>query len=61
MKKFTIIKARDVAQQFHIRANEVLALIRIDWESITGYPETAALRRTSMELTKILAKLRQNK
>ena len=68
MKKQTILKVRDTAHDVNILAKQVLALFvktgkswKFDLDDIGNFKETSALRRRSMDLTRLLAELRQNK
>jgi len=63
MNKSTLLLVKTNAQLLISRIDKVLDVVpdqQLKWNS--GYPkETASLRRTSMELTRSLADLRQNK
>jgi hypothetical protein len=64
MKRYTIKDAKNVAKRFLAAVSEFEERERTDEEfrrfvGITGFKETAALRRASMDLTRALAKMRK--
>lgn len=61
MNESTISEAKRIAQEFVNRANLVLKLESNDptFHLEFGAKETAALRRTSMELTRALSRMRK--
>ena len=64
MNRETVIKVRDTARDVIVLANQVLILFDEQgarFKDIGGFKQTAALRRRSMDLTRLLAELRQNK
>jgi len=64
MRKQTVLKVRNVARDVAMLADRVFDLFKepdVKWDDIGGVKETSALRRRSMDLTRLLAELRQNK
>lgn len=51
--------AEKVAQQFLIRIEEVKLKLESDSNALSGCPESGALRRASMELTRALTTMRK--
>ena len=61
MKEETLILATYHADEFLARVSELTKVMtKKPYWKITGCKESAAVTRASMELTRILAKLRQN-
>jgi hypothetical protein len=55
-----ILQAIEEANRFITRANAAMERLKEDAYASYGSPETAACRRASMDLTRALAKMRNN-
>ena len=56
----TIDEAINETQRFIDKAREARRRLNVDKYAVYGCKETAAVRRSSMDLTRILVKLRKN-